>query len=244
MSRELMKLERDGDVFVITFVGGENRWNTTFVRELSRVLDEVEDSSGPAALVTTSSDEKFYSNGLDIDWVTDPASHPEGGDSKVFGGEFMGLMGRIITFPMPTISAINGHAFGAGLMAALCHDLRIMRADRGFLCAPEMQLGMSIPTPELALFRHKMSMSAFHETVQLAKRWSGPMAMEAGFIQDITDIESLLDKAKVKGAELAPLATNRDNFQDQKERLYGENAAINEAHGPAYMLKNADKHGH
>mgnify|MGYP003310974535 CR=1 FL=1 len=51
MSRELMKLERDGDVFVITFVGGENRWNTTFVRELSGVLDEVEDSSGPAALV-------------------------------------------------------------------------------------------------------------------------------------------------------------------------------------------------
>ena len=75
MSRELMKLERDGDVFVITFVGGENRWNTTFVRELSGVLDEVEDSSGPAALVTTSSDEKFYSNGLDIDWVTDPVSY-------------------------------------------------------------------------------------------------------------------------------------------------------------------------
>ena len=53
-----------------------------------------------------------------------------------------------------------------------------------------------------------------------------------------------LDKAKAKGAELAPLATNRDNFQDQKERLYGENAAINESHGPAYMLKNADKYGH
>ena len=69
------------------------------------------------------------------------------------------------------------------------------------------------------------------------------MAMEAGFIQDISDVESLLDKAKAKGAELASLATNRDNFQDQKERLYGENAAINESHGPAYMLKNADKSG-
>ena len=244
MSKELMELERDGDVFVLTFVGGENRWNTTFVRELSGVLDEVETSTGPAALVTISSDEKFYSNGLDIDWVTDPQSHPEGGDSKVFGSEFMGLMGRIITFPMPTICAINGHAFGAGLMAALCHDLRIMRADRGFLCAPEMQLGMTIPTPELALFRHKMSMSAFYETVQLAKRWSGPMAKEAGFVQDLSDIEMLLDKAKGKAAELAPLGANRDNYRDQKERLYGENAAINEPHGPAHMLKNADQYGH
>ena len=129
-------------------------------------------------------------------------------------------------------------------MAALCHDLRIMRADRGFLCAPEMQLGMTIPTPELALFRHKMSMSAFYETVQLAKRWSGPMAKEAGFVQDLSDIEILLDKAKEKAVELAPLGANRDNYRDQKERLYGENAAINEPHGPAHMLKNADQYGH
>ncbi|GIR87079.1 MAG: hypothetical protein CM15mP86_05380 [Gammaproteobacteria bacterium] len=60
-------------------------------------------------------------------------------------------MGRFITLSIPTVCAINGHAFGAGFMFALTHDVRVMREDRGFLCANEMQLGLPIPRPELAL---------------------------------------------------------------------------------------------
>jgi len=138
----MIKLERNGDVFTLTMDAGENRWNTTFVRKVAEALDEVEASTGPAALVTRSSNEKFFSNGLDLDWVQTPDAHPEGGDRTVFGGEFMALMGRIITLPVPTVCAINGHAFGAGFMMALCHDVRLMRVDRGFICANEVQLGM------------------------------------------------------------------------------------------------------
>jgi hypothetical protein len=42
-----------------------------------------------------------------------------------------------------------------------------------------------------------------------------------------------------KAEELAPLANNRKNYGHQKEMLYGENAAINLNHGPAFMLKNS-----
>ena len=81
-------------------------------------------------------------------------------------------MSRIITLSIPSVAAVGGHAFGAGFMTALCHDVRIMREDRGYLCANEMQIGMVIPRPELALFKHKVPANAFFETVQLAKRWS------------------------------------------------------------------------
>ena len=64
----MIELEREGNVFVLTMNDGENRWNTTFVREYAKALDEVEASTGPAALVTRSSDPKFYSNGLDLEW--------------------------------------------------------------------------------------------------------------------------------------------------------------------------------
>ena len=128
----MIDLERSGDVFTLTMTAGENRWNTTFVRAFSEALDEVEGTEAPAALITASASEKFFSNGLDLDWVSDPDAHPEGGDRAAFGAEFMNLMGRLITFPVPTVSAINGHAFGAGFMLALCHDVRFMRADRGW----------------------------------------------------------------------------------------------------------------
>ncbi|MEM9621616.1 MAG: enoyl-CoA hydratase-related protein, partial [Pseudomonadota bacterium] len=151
----MIDLARHGDVFTMTMNAGENRWNTAFVREIDKALDEVTTSEGAAALVTTSASEKFFSNGLDLAWVQDPQAHPDAGDRDVFGDEFMKLMSRMITFPVPTIAAVNGHAFGAGFMYALCHDVRHMRSDRGFMCANEMQLGMRIPGPELALFRHK-----------------------------------------------------------------------------------------
>ena len=240
----MIDLNREGDVFVMTMNAGENRWNTTFVREIAKALDEVEASEGPAAMVTASASEKFYSNGLDLDWVAKPDEHPAGGDRKVFGDEFMKLASRLITFPMPTISAINGHAFGAGLMTALCHDLRIMRSDRGFVCANEMQLGMQIPVPELALFKHKLPMNTFFETVQLARRWTGPAALEAGIVQDVADVDTLMDKAMARAAELAPLGANRQLYGGQKQKIYGENAAINEPHGAAYMLANLDKYSH
>ena len=244
MNGEIIELARDGQVFTLTMNAGENRWNTTFVRAFAAALDEVEASSGPAALVTTSASEKFFSNGLDLDWVKDPDAHPEAGDRQVFGSEFMALMGRIMTLPVPTVCAVNGHAFGAGFMSALCHDVRTMRADRGFLCANEMQLGMRIPQPELALFRHKMPLNVFFETVQLAKRWAAPAALEAGIVQQIADMDELLAAAQAKAQELAPLGANRENYGGQKEILYGENAAINCVHGPAYMLRNSAQFGH
>ena len=124
----MINLEKHEEVFTLTMDAGENRWNTTFVREIAKALDEVEASEGPAALITTSSSDKFYSNGLDLAWVQAPDEHPEAGDRVAFGDEFMKVMSRLITFPVPTIAAINGHAFGAGFMATLCHDVRVMRS--------------------------------------------------------------------------------------------------------------------
>jgi len=235
----VITLEKKDSIYYLTMDSEENRWNTTFVKDIAKALDKIENDEGPGALITSSTNPKFFSNGLDLDWMQSPENHPDGGDREVFGEEFMHLMGRVITLPIPTVCAINGHAFGAGFMFALSHDIRIMREDRGFLCANEMQLGLPIPRPELALFKHKVPANAFFETVQLSKRWTGSDALNAGIIQGVSSLEELPEVAQNKATELAPLANNRKNFGHQKEMLYGENAAINLSHGPAHMLKNS-----
>lgn len=239
----MIDLRKEGEVFILEMNDGENRWNTTFVREFSSALDEAEASTGPAALVTTSTTEKFFSNGLDLEWRASEGEH-RGGDRDAFGKEFMALMGRIITFPMPTVAAINGHAFGAGLMCALCHDIRFMRSDRGFACANEVEIGMVIPEPELALFRHKIPMNAFFETVQLARRWTGPDALAAGIVQKAEPLDTLLDSAVARAAEVARLGANRKVYGRMKQSIYGENASINSPHGPAYLLGHPELYHH
>lgn len=232
----MINLDRDGDVFVLTMDMGENRWNTNFVRAFDEQLEEALASKGPAALVTSSSNAKFFSNGLDLDWRRQEGDG-EGGDKSVFGDEFFSLMSKLITFPMPTLCAINGHGFGAGFMMALSHDVRMMRADRGYLCANEIQIGMTIPDAELSLFRHKMSGSAFFDTVQLARRWTGPDAKAAGFVQDVSDMDSLLNKTIDRAHQLAPLGANRGLFAKSKERIFGEEPSIKDRSGAAHLLR-------
>ena len=187
-----------GTIVVLTMADGENRWNTTFTRAFDAALDEVEATDGPAVLVTTSADEKFFSNGLDLEWVTGTregsSSDDDGGDRAAFGPEAMALFARLLTFPLPTVCAVNGHCFGAGLMIALCHDIRLMREDRGYLCANELELGFAIPEPELALFEHKMPRHAFHQTVVLARRWTGPDALAAGIVQEVAPLPELMGR--------------------------------------------------
>jgi enoyl-CoA hydratase/carnithine racemase len=239
----MIDLDKQGDVFLLTMNDGENRWNTTFVRAFSAALDKVQGSTGPAALVTTAASEKFFSNGLDLAW-TQGKDQQRGGDRAVFGVEFTALMARLITLPIPTVCAINGHAFGAGFMTALCHDVRFMRADRGFVCANEVEIGMVIPPQELALFRHKLPMNVFFETVQLARRWTGPDALAAGIVQRVEPIGNLTSAAMARAAELAHLGANREVFGKMKESIYGEHAAINDVHGPAYMLRHQELYRH
>ena len=56
----MIDLKRDGNIFTLTMNAGENRWNTSFVRGFAEALDEIEASEGPAVVVTTSSDGKFF----------------------------------------------------------------------------------------------------------------------------------------------------------------------------------------
>ena len=111
-----------------------------------------------------------------------------------------------------------------------------MRADRGFMCANELQIGLSIPSPELALFKHKLPASVFFETVQLAKRWTGPAAQSAGFVEHACDVDALLGAAQARAAQLAPLAAHRENYGDQKQRLFGEHAAMTYMEPPICSL--------
>ena len=93
----MIKLAKDEEVFHLTLDNGENRWDTNLVREINGALDKIERSQGPAALVTSSSDTKFFSNGLDLDWISNASSD----ERAEFSKEFMNLMGRLIMLSIP-----------------------------------------------------------------------------------------------------------------------------------------------
>jgi hypothetical protein len=60
----------------------------------------------------------------------------------------------------------------------------------------------------------------------------------------VAELDVLRDTAKQRALELAPLGANREVYGGQKERLFGENAAINSPHGAAHLLRHEDQYRH
>lgn len=150
----------------------DNRLHPDVLTELSRLLDVVEaewrqsgggnrktaessPTKGAGALIITSDLPKFFSNGLhpvslgDVGGFFESKSARE--QATLTADVYDPLAYRLITFPLVTIAAVNGHgkfplpshlttAFAGGMILALCCDYRVMTANRGMMSMNEVRL--------------------------------------------------------------------------------------------------------
>ena len=177
----------------------ENVFSPDLLDSLDAALDEVEASEGPAALVTTGAGQ-FYSNGLDLGVVaSDPAGLP------AYVTRVQRLFARVLRLELPTVAAVNSHAFGAGAMLAVSHDHRVMRSDRGYWNLPEARLGMPFPAGMNALVTTRLGHPVASTAMLTARRYPAAEAVSAGIAHEAVDAESVLDRAVAVAAELASL---------------------------------------
>ena len=116
----------------------ENRVNLDTLARVHRLLDEVEATSGPRALVWTGAG-KFFSNGLDLArFAGDP------NEMRATLDELHRTLARLFLFPAYTVAALNGHTFAAGALFSCGFDYRVMRADRGNWCMNEVDIGLAL----------------------------------------------------------------------------------------------------
>jgi enoyl-CoA hydratase/carnithine racemase len=170
------QLDRDGDVFVLDLGTDENRFNPASVAELNKLLDEVEAAGAPRALVLAASG-KFWSNGLDLEWMAANADQIPAHVDAVHA-----LLARVLTLPVPTVAAIQGHCFAAGAMLALAADFRVMRAERGFFCLPEVDIHIPFTPGMAALIQGRLSKKTAHEAMTTGRRYGGTDALAAGIV--------------------------------------------------------------
>ncbi|OBB25574.1 enoyl-CoA hydratase [Mycolicibacterium peregrinum] len=168
-------LDYDGDIAILDLGDDENRFSPEFLDEVDAQLDGVL-ARGAHGLVTTA-DSKFYSNGLDLDWL---GAHSDQGDWYV--GRVQGLLARMLTLPIPTAAAVVGHAFGAGAMLAIAHDFRVMRDDRGFFCFPEVDIRIPFTPGMAALIQAKLTPQAAVASMTTGRRFGGIDAKAYGLV--------------------------------------------------------------
>lgn len=203
---------RDGDVFVIAMNDNENRFNRSSVDAFHACLDEIEGAEGQKAMVTVGAG-KFFSNGLDLDWIAT-------GEEDMFGfiADVTRLWARVLEAPYPTVAALNGHAFAGGAMFALAFDQRVMRQDRGFWCVNEVLLGMDLTPGMGALVQARLDTHTAHKAVTQAHRFNGHEALHHRIVDDVAAEEEVLSTATEMADRLTHTAG--EPLAVLKRRLY------------------------
>jgi Delta3-Delta2-enoyl-CoA isomerase len=206
-------LDRIDDVFVLDLGETENRFHPDWLASVEDHLSVVEQAEAPRALVTTATG-RFFSNGLDLDWL---GGH--GDQMAAYIARVQQLFARVLALPVVTVAALQGHTFAAGAMLALAHDHRVMRADRGFWCLPEVDLGMPFAAGMAALIRARLTPQAAHEAMVTGRRYGGGDALAAGIVDRVADE----DRVRETALELAQphVAKAGPNLAAIKTGMYG-----------------------
>lgn len=197
----MTSLDITDGVAVLTIGDDENRFSLAWLEEVEAALDRVVEAGSP--LVTTGSG-KFFSNGLDLEWAM---AHPE--EFGDYAKRVERLLARFLTLPVPTVAAINGHAFGAGAMLAIAHDWRVMRADRGFFCLPEVDIRIPFTPGMAALLQAKLTPRTAVDAMTTGARFGGADAAAAGIVDGTAGEDALLADAiaRVAGLQGKDVAT-------------------------------------
>jgi enoyl-CoA hydratase/carnithine racemase len=174
-------------IAVLNLGDDENRFSPEQLDTLEARLDDI--AKNAQALITTGTG-KFYSNGLDLDWLA-----ANGDRLGWYVGRVQELLDRVLTFPLPTVAAVNGHAFGAGSMLAIAHDYRVMRDDRGYFCFPEVDIRIPFTPGMAALIQAKVPPQTAVTAMTTGHRYGGREAFTAALVDDTAPEDGIVDAA-------------------------------------------------
>jgi enoyl-CoA hydratase/carnithine racemase len=123
---------------------------------------------------------------------------------------------RLLLFPMPTIAAINGHAFAGGAITSCCYDFRFMRSDRGYFCFPEVDIHIPFLPGMIAICRKAIPAALFEELYYTGKRAVAEELQRHHVIREAAPTEALMEEVM---AFAGPLKKDRTTYGVMKQRL-------------------------
>jgi enoyl-CoA hydratase/carnithine racemase len=231
----VVEWKKDEAVAIVVMNNGENRTNPAFIDAMNSVLDEIEKDPALHAVVITSSDPKNWSQGFDVPWVAESLSKNQHDAVRAFLAASDGLFKRILTFPMPVIAAINGHAAANGANLACACDFRFMRGDRGFFFYPEIDIDIPLMPGLMAICKKAIPRYKLEEMFLSGKRYTARELEEHRIFVKVTENEETLMAEALAFAKT--FQKKRAIFAEMKRRMNRDVIDIIDTHNKPHIEK-------
>ncbi|RPJ21645.1 MAG: enoyl-CoA hydratase/isomerase family protein [Desulfobacteraceae bacterium] len=210
--------EKKDTVAVLTMNNKENRMNLDYASAMIQALDEILEDKGIFSVVLASSDEKNWSQGIDLQWLMERKAADDLNAIRSFLYRMNDLFKKLLLYPMPVIAAINGHAFGNGALLSCTCDFRFMRSDKGFFCFPEVDVSIPFLPGMIAFARKAIPEYKYQEMVYSGRRFTASELEEHHVIRKACRDQDELMKESMDLART--FEKKRGIFGELKKRMY------------------------
>lgn len=188
-----MQLTLKDNVHLLTLTNGDNDNTFTLevVQEYLSVLDTVERFEGNTALMISCEHEKTWCNGINLEAV--------GGRGEQHMVEFRHaletLYYRLALLNVPTLACVNGNVYAGGALLYAACDFRFMRADRGRICFPEVDIQIPFTPMMYDILDGIANPRALKRMTLLGEKITGEEALELGIVDEIYPVSELQEEA-------------------------------------------------
>ena len=178
--------------------GKANAMGSEMIAEVNEALDRAEEESR-AVLITGRPG--LLSGGFDLNVIRsgDAASI----QSMINVGTK--LLMRIYGFPKPIVMATGGHGVALGGFLLLAADYRLGAAGDYKIGLNEVAIGMTLPPFALMLAKSRIANQYLTNAAITANLYDPEGAVQAGFLDEVSDPEELMPRSIQKTQALAQL---------------------------------------
>ncbi len=226
----LAKWEKDETVGILTMTAGTNPQNLEFAKKMKQTIAEIMEDKTITSIILTSDDEKNFSQGVDLEWMMARVGENDNQAIKDFMYTMSEVFKALLLCPVPSIAAINGHAFGNGAILACACDFRFMRSDKGYFCFPEVDLGIPFLPSMIAWVKKAIPDYKFQEMKYTGKRTTAAELEAHHVIQKACDGQDFLMQETLAFAK--SFQKKRGIFGEMKKRMHQHIIDIMEKEDP------------
>ena len=213
----VVKVEDHGGVRVLALARPPvNAVDLELVRALSAAVLAASEDPGCRALVVTGAPGVFCAG---IDTRRIPAY-----DAALRAEMLRGVNRTVLalySLAKPMVAAISGHALGAGLVLALCADLRLAARGAFRLGLTEGAAGIPFPACPMALVKSELAPETARRLVLSSATAAPDAPLLAGVVDRVVDAEALLEAALGEARALSA----QPAFAAVKQQLRAETVA-------------------
>ena len=235
-----LRRERHGPVMVLTLDNERalNALTPAIVEALDAAAEAIECDDTVRAMVLTGAGSRAFCAGADIkEWGKL--------DQFAFARRWIRtghrVFDRLARLPVPTVAALNGHAFGGGLELAACCDIRIA-VKPALLALPETSIGITAGWSGMQRLARQMPAGIVREMALFGARLTAERAFQVGLLSDIVEEDVLanaIERAE-RAAALAPRAVEIAKLVLSAEAGEGREAAI-DAMASGFVASTRDR---